>query len=229
MDYKDSRSTMSRSSSSSQLGSLLQCGVVSDVQDDMSDLDREAVGPRDTRSLQASVRRLARVAITGRGGTPVYHQCSLSNCEVLQPAGRWKYRFSDKNLKLSPTRFVESELRIGSVVIDIFRRSHVVTLFNYDREANSLTITIAEVGANQLAVIAVLFPVSRGFCRAAGLAEPRDSASLEHVIHVLEEWAPAAKFMFWSVGIPSTIMSEMLFTNIVSLPGVEREAESGRF
>jgi hypothetical protein len=162
-----------------------------------------------------------RVAITGRSGSPVYHQCALDNCEVLQPVGRWKYRFSNSNVTLTPSKFVETELRIGAVVVNFFRRQHVVTLYSYYAEERSMTITIAEVGAaNLLAVIAVIFPIPRECCRAAGLVEQGDSASLEHVVQVLNERAPdVARFMFWSVGIPSTLMSEILFANIVGLAG----------
>lgn len=199
---------------SSQLASILQCGVVSDTHDDMSELDEEAAEARS--SIR---RRLMRVAITGRDGTPVYHKCNLDNCEVLQPVGRWKYRFSNSDVTFSPARFVETELRVGSVVVDFFRRQDVVTLYEYFTDERSMTITIAEVGANQLAVIAVLFPITRECSRVAGLVEQGDSASLEHVVQVVQERAPEARFMFWSVGIPSTLMSEILFTNIVRLPG----------
>jgi hypothetical protein len=201
---------------SQQLGSLLQCGVVSDIQDDVSDFEGGSA------SLESSIRRLNTVTITGRGGTPVYHRCHLNDCELLQPVGRWKYRFSNKNVSFSPSKFAQTELRVGSVVVDFFRRHHVVTLYNYYKDKSSMTVTIAEVGANQLAVIAYLFPISREVCRAAGLVEPGDSASLEHVVHVLEETSVLTRFMFCSVGIPSTLMSEMLFTNIVRLPAAPR-------
>lgn len=182
----------------------------------------------EVTKLKSSISKATTVKITGRLGSPVYHQCHLSDCEVLHPVGRWKFRFGNKDtrneLKLSPFQFVEAELRVGGVVVDCFRRHDVVTL--HRQGTTSMTVTIAEVGANQLAVIAMLFNVSHDISRAAGLVQNGDSASLEHLIQILHYRAPEARLMFWSVGIPATIMSEVLFTNLIALPvpGAKTEA-----
>jgi hypothetical protein len=281
---------------------------------------------------QQSMETATQLQLTGRGGFPIYHVLHISECEVLQPVGRWKFRLNsgsssnavtkpvapaapsssrsaldprrksypqaaaasssrrklsskvmdvlnpneqneeddsdDENInpmknypptttatvttapmRLSPAKFIETELRIGTVVVDCFRRHDVVTLHSrYESNKNTnhhtttttttLTITIAECGRQQLAIIALLRHVPYAVCRAMGLHAIGDTATLEHVIHYLLQYGslnnmdddsqassrPLPTFQFWSIGIPATLMSHCLYTNLMGLPGAMTKA-----
>jgi hypothetical protein len=163
-------------------------------------------------------------------------------------------------MRLSPAKFIETELRIGTVVVDCFRRHDIVTLHSrYESSTNkntnhphsthnttttTLTITIAECGRQQLAIIALLRHVPYAVCRAMGLHAIGDTATLEHVIHYLLQYGgshhsntddddsqacvPLPTFQFWSIGIPATLMSHCLYTNLMGLPGAMTKAAATR-
>jgi hypothetical protein len=293
---------------------------------------------------QQSIETATQLQLTGRGGFPIYHLLHISECEVLQPVGRWKFRLNssstsssnvvtkprpassrsaldprrksypqqssrrkmstevmdvlnpqeqqqqhdqnediddsdDENvnpmipptttttttsqvIRLSPAKFIETELRIGTVVVDCFRRHDIVTLHSrYESTGSSnnkstkqhttnmtttLTITIAECGRQQLAIIALLRHVPHAVCRAMGLHAIGDTATLEHVIHYLLQYGvhnrerngssesqsppppPLPTFQFWSIGIPATLMSHCLYTNLMGLPGAMTKAATTR-
>lgn len=206
-------------------------------------LTMESKAKTSLLKLKNKIRHLGRVAITGQNGEPVFYQCPLSEGQTLQPAGRWKYGFASRNgnstlknseTQLSPHQLLECELWIGSVMVQMFRPHHVVNLFQFDPQTNSVTITIAAEGnqyqpihkqghyqqQQQLAIIAMISPLSKSFCRTSGLVNPGDSASLQQVCTVLSECSPTSQFLIWSIGIPATLMSETLFSNIIHLPGV---------
>jgi hypothetical protein len=288
---------------------------------------------------QQSIETATQLQLTGRGGFPIYHLLHISECEVLQPVGRWKFRLNDSSssnvvvtkpppassrsaldprrksypqqssrrkmssqvmdvlnpqeqqqqnedlddsddenvnpmipptttttsqvIRLSPAKFIETELRIGTVVVDCFRRHDIVTLHSrYESTGSSnnkstkqyttnmtttLTITIAECGRQQLAIIALLRHVPHAVCRAMGLHAIGDTATLEHVIHCLLQYGvhnrehsgssesqstrpppPLPTFQFWSIGIPATLMSHCLYTNLMGLPGAMTKAATTR-
>jgi hypothetical protein len=218
--------------------------------------------------LTASIHNLQRIALTGPNGHPMYGACSLNQGQMLPPAGRWKFTLAaptsivlpisplsttmqqaSKEVRLSAPQLLTCELRIGDhCALPLFLPQSSVTLFEYDQQAHTLTVTIApplSVAATtasdgwsprskesssslhshqQLAVIAVLHPVSKRYCHAVGLVQSGNVAVLHRVCDLLEEWAPTACFTIWSLGIPSTLLSETLVANILALP---IEASSG--
>jgi hypothetical protein len=212
--------------------------------------------------LTTSIHNLQRIALTGPRGTPMYGACSLSQGQMLPPAGRWKFTLAaptsivlpisplsttqplSKEVRLSAPQLLSCELRIGDHChMPLFLPQSSVTLFEYDQQAHTLTVTIAPPQSSstataasdgwsprskesssslhshqQLAVIAVLHPVSKRYCHAVGLVQSGNVAVLHRVCDLLEEWAPTACFTIWSLGIPSTLLSETLVANILALP-----------
>jgi hypothetical protein len=149
-----------------------------------------------------------------------------------------------KEVRLSAPELLSCELRIGDhCALPLFPPQSSVTLFEYDQQAHTLTVTIAPAQSatatattsdgwsprskessssqhshQQLAVIAVLHPVSKRYCQAVGLTQSGHVAVLHRVCDLLDEWAPTACFTIWSLGIPSTLLSETLVANILALP-----------